>query len=374
LADAAAAAPAPLVYPALHGLRGLAAGWVVLFHLSATFPAFGPALTHHLGAFVGGFLLNFVVVFGWVGVALFFALSGFLLGGQWLARPGQSFGAYTLRRAARIYPAAWLQLAVLSLLLPWLPDGLLPVGQGIGWWFGQISLGFDLPPLYVRPLNGVWWTLPVELSFYLILPALVWLLGRIGAVALLVLGLLLSIGWRWAVILGHPGDNKLEVLAPLNSLPGSLSIFVAGVVVAHWFLARPRPDLHWSWLALAAWLALAGWMLRNLDSYWAGGWPLASWNALAGLLMAAVVWLAAGRRGWLAGAAGHWAGERSYGIYLWHMPILMLQKASLPELGLGSSILLALGLTGLAAEISYRLVERPAMRWAKRRTPPILKR
>lgn len=367
MADRAASAPpAPLAYPALHGLRGLAAGWVVLFHVSAIFPAFGPALSAQLGDWLGGFLLNFVVIFGWVGVALFFALSGFLLGGQWLARPEQSFSTYALRRAARIYPAAWLQLAVLAVLLPWLPAGLFPVGGGAAWWFGQISLGFDLPPLFVRPLNGVWWTLPVELSFYLILPALCWLLRRIGALALLLFAVALSIGWRWAVLLAYPGDNKLEVLAPLNSLPGSLSIFVAGVVVAHWFRARPRPDLHWSWLALAGWLALAAWMQSILDSYWSGGWPLASWNALAGLLMAALVWLAAGRQGWLSGRVAHWSGERSYGIYLWHLPILMLLKARLPDLGLAASILAALTLTALAAEISYRLVERPAMRWAKK--------
>ena len=360
------AAPAPLAYPALHGLRGLAAGWVLLFHLSAVFPTFDKALIDHLGSVVGGLLLNFVVIFGWVGVALFFALSGFLLGGQWLARPQQSFGHYCLRRAARIYPAAWLQLAVFALLLPWLPSGLFPVAQGGAWWFTQLSLSFDLPPFFVRPWNGVWWTLPVELSFYLILPALTQLLGRIGWFAMLTLGLLLSIGWRWAVILLDPDDNKLAALAALNSLPGSLSIFIAGLVVAKGFGAWPRPSRHWLWLALAAWLLLAWWMLSSRNDYWSGGWPLASWNALAGLLMAALVWLVADDRGWLAGKLAYWAGERSYGIYLWHLPILMLIHAYAPNLGLGPSIGLALALIVLAAECSYRLVERHAMAFAKR--------
>lgn len=368
MATPSISADTALTYPALHSLRGVAALWVLLFHLqAAVFPEVKPALIGMLGVIAGTFFTT-LIDFGWVGVLLFFALSGFLLGNQWIQRPQQSLSNYYLRRAARIYPAVWLQLILLMVFARWLPVHAFMFGEGAAWWFGQITLILDLPPFFVRPLHGVWWTLPIELSFYLVLPFLLVLMRRIGAIAVLVLSLVLTVGWRWAVILHFPEENKLEVLKGLNSLPGVFSVFIAGVAVAWCLRSRSRPSLYWSGLLLVIWLALMQWLHVNLPIYWQGGWTLALWIPLAGLFFGAVIWLAAGRRGCLASAVGLWTGERSYGIYLWHWPALVMTKAYLPDMALLASVILVLMFTFLFAEASYRLVEAPVMRWAKRST------
>lgn len=187
---------------------------------------------------------------------------------------------------------------------------------------------------------------------------------------MLLLSLVLTVGWRWAVILHFPGENMLNALAWLNNLPGSLSVFIAGVAVACWIRERLCHSLYWFWLLPVTGFTLVYWWFftNMLPIYWHRGWTLALWIPLAGLFFGAVIWLAAGRRGGLASPVGLWTGERSYGIYLWHWPALVITKAYLPNLGLLPSVLLVLMLTFLCAELSYRWVEWPVMRWAKRWT------
>ena len=110
--------------------------------------------------------------FGWMGVPLFFILSGWLLGAQVIASSNASFSLrrFWLRRVLRIYPAVWFELAVLLLLAGLIPGLITPAAYET--LPLQVLLWVNLPPVMAEPLNLVWWTLPVELGFYLILPLL----------------------------------------------------------------------------------------------------------------------------------------------------------------------------------------------------------
>ena len=169
-------------FPALTGLRGVAAFWVLSYHAwiiagptEITVPFFD----------VGIIELHPLLSSGWAGVQLFFALSAFLLtlpyaralSGVRSHPPAK--GRYFGRRLARVFPAYYLQAAILlavALLtgsLTW--DEFGGLGYILTMNFLPEPLGYGLQD----KLNGVWWTLSVELLFYLCLPAVVWLvIGR----------------------------------------------------------------------------------------------------------------------------------------------------------------------------------------------------
>ena len=105
----------PNFNPALHSLRGLAACAVMLFHWEQFFPAFGALVQ---GLVPANSLLDptAYVGFGWMGVPLFFILSGWLLGGQ-VIRADITTGYlrhFWTRRFLRIYPAVWACLLYTS--------------------------------------------------------------------------------------------------------------------------------------------------------------------------------------------------------------------------------------------------------------------
>jgi peptidoglycan/LPS O-acetylase OafA/YrhL len=146
--------------PGLDLLRALAILWVMAYHLTS----YGVALP--------GF-----VEFGWMGVDLFFVLSGYLVGAQAFALRGQGWGGFMLRRALRVLPA---YLAVLGLYL-WLPAWRESPGMQPAWQF--LSFTANLLPDYAnsRAFSHAW-SLCVEEHFYLLLPLAVGLLGRRPAV------------------------------------------------------------------------------------------------------------------------------------------------------------------------------------------------
>lgn len=309
--------------PYLHGLRGLAALGVLLFHWSTHFPAASQVLASMRWGPEPWMNLSLPFANGWQGVPLFFVLSAFLLASQWADKPvtAATVRPYLKRRFLRIYPAVWLQLGLL-LLIP-LPGLIAP------WDAATLLLNallwIHLPPAMAVPLNGVWWTLPVELGFYVLLPLLIVLRERWSALAVYALCLAVAIGWRWLCIVWFADEGLAHRLHVVDALPGSLATFAAG-----FWLARRAPvdSTARRWFGLAA-LGLAYLALQYAIWTWnavylRGHWILAVWVPALGLVLAGVVHLL--RRplaglGVLASRPAQWLGEMSFGIYLWHYPV-----------------------------------------------------
>ncbi len=158
--------------PVLHGLRGLAACAVVLFHWQHYFPMLARKL--EFVNFAGITLnLSIPIHFGWLGVPLFFVLSGYLLGSQLANRDlsAKFVIGFWKRRFLRIYPAAWVQLITLIAINEVLPGIISPFSSAE--LLRNILLYVNLPPWMTTPINEIWWTLPVELGFYILLPFMI---------------------------------------------------------------------------------------------------------------------------------------------------------------------------------------------------------
>ncbi|HEY5007111.1 MAG TPA: acyltransferase, partial [Caulobacteraceae bacterium] len=164
--------------PSLTGLRGIAAIWVMLFHISLSAPLIGAAWLSRIGVFP----------VGWVGVDLFFVLSGFILmwvhGAEFERPTGAVTGRFALARIVRVYP---LSLAVLGLIL------LLALADPgfVAWYRLKDADNFSLSAFvrtaflatrWVGADGGDWnqpvWSLSVELVGYAAFPLLAWLMVR----------------------------------------------------------------------------------------------------------------------------------------------------------------------------------------------------
>lgn len=347
---------------------------VLLFHWNAFFPDLNLAFR---GTEWAGFHWQPFrpINFGWLGVPLFFVLSGYLLGGKLLEQSLDSgtLSRYWSRRFLRIYPAVWLQLPALLLIAWWLPELLrLPDWGAL---VRNATLWIHLPPWMTRPLNGVWWTLPVELMFYIVLPGIVLLCRRFGMPMVLVMAFLVTLAWRVGVIVhyGDAGYGGREFIT--SALPGSLAAFVLGLALnALPTRLSQRQTLVVMAFVVLAYLLLTEWLVDNLATYWNGSWIFVVWDPAMYTVIAALVFVVlhgdriarAISARWLV-----WLGEISFGLYLWHFPVVQVLDhlfGARLESAMGSVLALAgcLGATIPLAAISYYLVERPVMGWGKR--------
>jgi len=361
--------------PILHSLRGCAACAVVLFHWEQHFPAAGLWLQQFFPADTVLDPTSYIG-FGWMGVPLFFILSGWLLGSQVVANePSPQFlRRFWLRRFLRIYPAVWAELLVLLLVAGAIPGLITQAGYDTLPF--QFLLWVNLPPVMVEPLNLVWWTLPVELGFYLILPLLGLISRSVDWRVMLLSALLITLSWRSWVFLGANVDNYMVTLPVLDSLIGVLFTFMLGFsmnflpgVLSIW--ARRR--LFWCGAVLL--LGLMQWQLSLNEVYWSGHWILVVWTPMVALAIALLVFSLrepTWEWRWLGSTMLVWLGHVSFGIYLWHFQVMRALVLLWPELWstpLMSLLALVISLpaTLALAALSYYCVERPLMAWGKHR-------
>jgi peptidoglycan/LPS O-acetylase OafA/YrhL len=164
-------APSRVVYPALDGVRGIAVLLVMLHNLTI--------LEHRESIFEKVWV--FATDAGWIGVQLFFVLSGFLITGILLDERGKPrfFRDFYLRRIVRIFPLYYLVLVARFAILPrFLPDTAVPFDVAIGFWL-YVSNWTELVTLGVNGF-GHFWSLAVEEQFYLAWPLAVARLGARG--------------------------------------------------------------------------------------------------------------------------------------------------------------------------------------------------
>ncbi len=354
----------------MDGLRALAALGVFCVHLNQILD---------IDLYWGMLDLGLLMRNGEVGVALFFVLSGFLLSRPFVVHlrdgaPRPSLRRYWLHRAVRILPAYYLCL----LLLVWLsgvwrvPDGRLDV-------LLHLLFIFNLVEFSILSINPVFWTLAVEMQFYLLLP-LVLVLHRRLVISLLIIacasyllhaGLNHWFAWR----IPWPWSNWQPWLRPhgavLNhSLFGHLPHFILGMVAV---VLADRPPLSnlGPRVASAAWLALIITLALLLSTGWAD-WVALPYGPyyLPGVpLMLALLVLLTPHADPVCQVLEYrpvrYLGRISYGIYLYHLPVMWLIDRQMMLRGWDAQAyswqfsLAALSLSVAAASLSYFFVERP---------------
>ncbi|MCU1423095.1 MAG: acetyltransferase [Microbacteriaceae bacterium] len=338
-------------YAGLDGLRAVAVATVILFHLSP-------------GGLPGGY----------VGVDVFFVISGFLITALLLREREDSgtirLGAFWGRRARRLLPALFLLLLVCG-AAAWLVRGdvLVHLGRQLlgaatfssNWvaiGSGQSYFDETTPELF-RNL----WSLAVEEQFYLVWPFVILLLALVRArwvrVAVVALLALASAAAMWAVFV--PGGDATRVYYGTDTHAFGLAI---GAVLAlgAWRL-RPWVGTVVGTLGVAGIVAAAVLLPADASVTYRGG--LFAVAIASGLAILGAVSSPLGRV--LDVAPLRWVGRRSYGLYLWHWPVFVLVEAALPTWertgatgwALGG---IALAITVVAAALSYRFVEQPIRR------------
>jgi peptidoglycan/LPS O-acetylase OafA/YrhL len=372
----------------LDGLRGLAVAAVVAYHLDVL---------------SGGFL----------GVDVFFVLSGFLITSLLLSEHGRS-GTVSLRRfwarrIRRLVPAVAVVVPVTlaaAVLLDWprtrLGSAAIDGFATLTWWANWRQAGgtsywaTDNPNLFRHA-----WSLAIEEQFYLVWPLAVVLAAalahRWGRSVAAAVGATAAVGFAassvWLVVLSRRlADDDLSrayvgtdtrVLAPL-----------AGCVLACW-LARGRRSVGRRSRVTAT--RLPGLVLRVLGVV---GLGVLTWSVVASdvasptlyrgggfvvvavAAVAVVAWIVVDAADGAPGASSRWAtvgvlrylGLRSYGIYLWSWPLQVLGEHRFPSAPRGVLVPAVVVASLVVAEASYRLVEDPIRRrrsWAAR---PALRR
>jgi peptidoglycan/LPS O-acetylase OafA/YrhL len=343
--------------PGLDGLRALAVGAVVAYHVG-------------LGWAQGGLL----------GVGVFFTLSGYLITdlllGQHEATGGLQLADFWLRRARRLLPALFVMLAVVVAWVTLLDRSLLPTTRGAvvasagyvsNWWLiAQHSSYFAQfgPP---SPLGHLW-SLAVEEQFYLIWPWLLWIALRLGrprtSTRLAAASLLLAAASAvMMALLYRPGYDPTRVYEGTDTRAFALLIGAALAFV--WPSRHLRSEVPEGarWLldgAGTAGLVVFAVLVWRTNEYspflYRGGMVLLS---LGTALMVAAAASPASRFGRVLGWQPlRWLGVRSYGIYLWHFPIIVLTTPADGRETLTRSALQVAATIG-CAELSWRYLEEP---------------
>ena len=378
-------------FPALDGFRALAMLSVFFFHawLPVSQMVFAKA---HLfpGVIWRG---NSVIVNFDTGVAMFFALSGFLIYRPFVAahlepRPEPKLVSYARRRALRIYPAYWLIFLVL------LASGdfvhITPTQVVVNLALVQTWFNFSL-----HSGIGQAWTLVVEVAFYVFVPLWATLVryasrGRNRARCELAGALLLTaVGFGASALdAAHGSPTWFKVFLPhLAALAPGMLLAIISVQSGRDERARQRCTriaryavLWWSAAAVVFWIICAHvaanpYFTLNIHGL---GWQEMLEPVVAILMIAPLV-LAPGPTGPLARTLARrpiaWIGTISFGAYLWHARILDLDvvQSIIRHHGSGrgypaiiTGTLLALTLTVIAGAASWYCVEQPLLRLGAR--------
>ena len=337
--------------PDIEGLRGLAVLLVVVFHAA-------PNL-------LGG---------GFIGVDVFFVISGFLITGllyRELGRTGRiSFSRFYVRRIRRLFPAAALAIAATFLLSALVLSPLaLPrvAGDGVAAALSLANIRFALASgdyfnAIVVPSPFLhYWSLSVEEQFYLVWPALLFLVFRVGRARLvtLIIVAVMVFSLALAVAMTENGANWA-----FYSLPTRAWQLAVGGLLAIAAIGRFRSVAVSGGLALVGWVGigavlLAGFFFDDLLAY-PGYWALLP-------TLGTVAVIAGGDRAGgpgliLSTAPFRFLGRISYALYLWHWPLLVL-----PAIAYGAELAwpARVALVALAvsiATLSTLLVEEPIRR------------
>lgn len=371
-----AAAPLPEDMRPLTSLRFAAAVWVLAYHFR-----------DHLGLGLGE--IGFAAA-GWLGVDLFFALSGFILAHVYLQSVEHGrfrYGAFLQNRLARIYP---LHLATLGVMLAlYAAAGVAGAGVGepgafkfadlpahlllVHAWGTTESVGWNFPS----------WSISAEWGAYLVFPLAAGLALKVRHGALLLAGALGLCMASYAALdalhaapgFEHVGRGYAQMTAQIGLLRIAPSFFM-GVALYVFARSCAAPAL-WAWpiaTVSLAWIALVIALQAWLGLVWLG---------FAGLIYGLAEIARHGRGGWLDARAAVFLGAASYALYMTHLPVDIVYFHALEQLGVdaGAPLIVRAGaLLGVfalcigAACAAYLVIEKPARDWVRGLRPPAFRR
>lgn len=308
-------------FPLVDILRGFAALLVVFYHVLSLRP-----WPNFDGTGIGK-----LPALGWVGVDLFFVISGFVIGKT--AMEGHRSGLpwrkrYFNRRLTRIVP---LYLATLVIWVVFVHPDLLTYGRASVYHIAT-HLGFvhNLWHETHGSINAPNWSVGLEMQFYVLIALCAPWLARTNIWKILLVWIGTALAWKYFSTVMLPPGSSIPIVQFIyaSQLPGVLDEFALGIVIAKLVHANA---LEFTWRRLITWgvaavgLLAAAWITVGTgELYWSSAVTIIFWRTLAcagfAALLACVVMIPYSG-GWVL-RPFRFLGEISYGIYLWHMPVL----------------------------------------------------
>lgn len=349
-------------YPELDGLRAVAVAAVIVFHCRKIATPDTPWQDLYLN----------LADTGWVGVDLFFVISGFLITGILLDTKNQAdyFKNFYIRRSLRIFPLYYTSIVLIPVAFHILAvDRPTDVLSWPYWLYLQNWI-----PLFEMPMTqglGHLWSLAVEEQFYLIWPALILFAARRNSVGRMCMALLLlTVVFRVLLVLsGHPRGAYFATISRLDPL-------VVGACLA--VLLRHRGTLEvfrsaatWTIAVTGLVIALVAFLGRGFFGHTVavvllGFFPLAL--CFGGVFVLALTARPEGGfRLLLRSRPLRFVGKISYGVYVFHLPLVFLLKSAWPTGGEGfwlsqfSFLTVVTATSVFLAWLSYQHFEKPIL-------------
>ena len=344
-------------------LRAFAATAVVVYHVITqmkwtAFPVAGPLVVYRMG---------------WIGVDLFFVISGFVITRSALALWRQDSAAfrrnYWARRLSRILPLYLLTCALWIVLIR--PDLFEPPATRLLFQVAShLTFTHTFWKITYGSINGVNWTIGIEMQFYLAIALLIPWIARTSPWRIWLATILIAWAWRAATYMLNSDLDPTRLFMRLTQLPGVLHEFGAGIFLARWLDRRTtrRPIAGWIWAAAAIGIGYICFSIFWRYDYWDSPGMIVFWHTVLAAFFLCVVAAAVE----LPSIAETWPlrplrylGETSYGIYLWHLFALQacLQIADLQPL---QALGITLALTVFLAAMSWHFFERPILAFGRR--------
>jgi peptidoglycan/LPS O-acetylase OafA/YrhL len=348
-------------YPHINLLRGFAALSVLVYHVI------------ELGKWT-----NFPIDYGlrwfrsgWMAVDLFFVISGFVIAHsllQWQAQglpQKEILKRFFRRRFWRIFPLYLLTGICFVLISPATWSWQFLLVQGLAF----ITFLHNLSIKTCGTLNGTSWSVALEMQFYIVMAFGLALWSKRNPLLLLLIAIAVAMGGRsivWLLAEQHQWEIPARWFRSVQ-LPMVIDEFAFGIALA---MVKRRPPLWITALAMLGIGAISQDIYWSTTDYWHHVEMVIFWRPSLAFSCALVLLLAISlppiKKPNKLYQLGYYLGEISYGIYLWHLVVILSLQAFFPALSPLDLLFGTLAGTLPLAALSWHGIEKPFIRWGKK--------